>query len=72
MKKNYSGSYFLKNISQINAEEFIDKRIMIKGCGDIPIGDFVYMELTKKLLPVAKSIMYGEPCSSVPVFKKKG
>ena len=62
---------FLKNISQINTDEFIDQRVVIKGCGDIPIGDFVYLELTKLLRPIAKSIMYGEPCSTVPVFKRK-
>ena len=62
---------FLKNISQINVTEFVDQRVVIKGCGDTPIGDFVYLELTKLLRPVAKSIMYGEPCSTVPVFKKK-
>ena len=62
---------FLKNLSAINPEEFIDKRVVVKGCGDTPIGDFVYMELTKLLRPVAKSIMYGEPCSTVPVYKKK-
>ena len=62
---------FLKNISKINVDDFIDKRVVIKGCGDIPIGDFVYLELTKLLRPVAKSIMYGEPCSTVPVYKKK-
>ena len=62
---------FLKNIAQINAHDFDDKRVVIKGCGDIPIGDFVYLELTKLLRPVAKSIMYGEPCSTVPVYKKK-
>lgn len=61
---------FLKNIAQINAHDFDDKRVVIKGCGDIPIGDFVYLELTKLLRPVAKSIMYGEPCSTVPVYKK--
>jgi len=62
---------FLKNISQINTHEFTDQRVVIKGCGDTPIGDFVYLELTKLLRPVAKSIMYGEPCSTVPVFKRK-
>ena len=62
---------FLKNISQINMDEFIDQRVVIKGCGDTPIADFVYLELTKLLRPVAKSIMYGEPCSTVLVFKKK-
>ncbi len=61
---------FLKNLSRINVKEFTDKRIVIKGCGETPIGDFAYMEITKILRPVAKSIMYGEPCSTVPVYKK--
>jgi Protein of unknown function (DUF2480) len=61
---------FIKNISLININELADQRIVIKGCGDIPIGDYVYLELTKILRPVAKSIMYGEPCSTVPVYKK--
>jgi hypothetical protein len=61
---------FLKNIGQINIEEFAEKRIVIKGCGDIPVGEFAYAEITKLLRPVVKSIMYGEPCSTVPVYKK--
>jgi hypothetical protein len=52
-------------------EEFIDKRIVIEGCGDIPIGEFAYLAITKKLMPVVKSLMYGEPCSTVPIFKRK-
>lgn len=62
---------FLKNIRAIDTSVFEDKRIVIKGCGDLPIGEFAYMEITKRLRPVAKSIMYGEPCSTVPVYKKK-
>lgn len=62
---------FLKNIEALNTADYEDKRVVIKGCGETPIGDFVYMELTKKLRPVVKSIMYGEPCSTVPVYKKK-
>jgi len=62
---------FLKNIDAINGSEFTDQRVVVKGCGDIPIGEYAYMEITKKLRPVAKSIMYGEPCSTVPVYKKK-
>ena len=69
-EKELQRQLFLKNISQINVNEFMDKRVVIKGCGDIPIGDFVYLELTKILRPVAKSIMYGEPCSTVPVYKR--
>jgi len=62
---------FLKNIASIHETEFTDKRIVLKGCGETPIDDFAYAEATRKLLPVAKSIMYGEPCSTVPVYKKK-
>ena len=61
---------FIQNIDAININEFADKRIVIKGCGETPIADFAYMEITKRLLPVVKSIMYGEPCSTVPVYKK--
>jgi hypothetical protein len=62
---------FLQNIMAIPAEEYIDQRVVVKGCGDVPIGEFAYMEITKKLRPVVKSIMYGEPCSTVPIYKKK-
>lgn len=62
---------FLKNISAIDTLEFEDKRIVVKGCGELPIGESAYLEITKLLRPVAKSIMYGEPCSTVPIFKKK-
>jgi len=62
---------FLQRIEAINVEAFIDKRIVIKGCGDIPIGEFAYLAITKKLMPVVKSLMYGEPCSTVPIFKRK-
>ena len=70
-EKELHKTIFLKNLSQIDINEFADKRVVLKGCGETPIGDFVYMELTKLLRPVAKSIMYGEPCSTVPVYKKK-
>ena len=61
----------LRNIRQMDVSEFSDKRIVVKGCGELPIGEYAYMEVTQKLRPVAKSIMYGEPCSTVPIFKKK-
>lgn len=61
----------IKNISQLRIDEFTDKRVVIKGCGELPIGEAAYLEATKLLRPVAKSIMYGEPCSTVPIYKKK-
>ncbi|MBN8785906.1 MAG: DUF2480 family protein [Terrimonas sp.] len=63
-------SLMLKNIEQISAEEYIDKRIVIKGCGDIVLPEAAYVAITNKLKPVVKSLMYGEPCSTVPVYKK--
>ena len=60
-----------KNLTAINGQEYTDKRIVIKGCGDIAIPESAYVEITNKLRPFAKSIMYGEPCSTVPIYKKK-
>lgn len=62
---------FLKNLSTINVNEFVDKRVVIKGCGDKSISETAYVEITKLLRPVVKSIMYGEPCSTVPIYKKQ-
>jgi Protein of unknown function (DUF2480) len=61
---------FLKNLATINTQEYKDKRVVIKGCGDLQIGEMAYVEITKLLRPVVKSIMYGEPCSTVPVYKR--
>jgi len=62
---------FIKNIEAIDPEPYVEKRVVVKGCGDIPIGEFAYLAITKKLMPVVKSLMYGEPCSTVPIFKRK-
>ena len=61
----------LKNIQKIDAKEFEGKRVVVKGCGDKKIPESAYVEITKILYPVAKSIMFGEPCSTVPIFKRK-
>ncbi len=61
---------FLKNIAQINIEDYKDQRVVIKGCGELPISETAYVAITNQLRPVVKSIMYGEPCSTVPVYKK--
>jgi len=62
---------FREQLSKIDSESFRDQRVVIKGCGDIPVPVSAFVELTRKLQPVVKSIMYGEPCSTVPVFKRK-
>lgn len=60
-----------KNINNIAANQYENQRIVIKGCGDQEMQAFAYAEITKVLLPHVKSLMYGEPCSTVPVYKKK-
>lgn len=62
---------FLKNMQTINPQEYAGQKVVVKGCGDVAVGEFAYAEITRLLLPVVQSIMYGEPCSTVPVFKKR-
>lgn len=70
-EKNLINTVFIKNINAINPEDYMDKRVVIKGCGDVQIPETAYLEITNKLMPVVKSIMYGEPCSTVPVYKSR-
>lgn len=70
-EKKLIETILMQNINQIDINEYRDKRVVIKGCGDVAIPDSIYMQITVLLLPHVKSIMYGEPCSTVPVFKKK-
>ena|ERR1043165_2331055 len=70
-EKELHKKIFLKKLSEIDIRQYADKKIVIKGCGETPIGEFAYAEITKLLRPVAGSIMYGEPCSTVPVYKKQ-
>ena len=61
---------FAEKLAQLPVSKYKDARIVIKGCGDLEVGPFAYLEITKLLRPIAKSIMYGEACSTVPIFKK--
>jgi hypothetical protein len=58
-------------IENLDVSPFKDKPVIIKGCSDKPVPQNAYLWITQKLLPVAKSVMYGEACSSVPLFKKQ-
>ena len=63
-------SLFEEAIAAINAEDYRDAKVVVKGCGTVPVPTFAYVAIMQKLLPVASSIMYGEPCSTVPLYKK--
>jgi hypothetical protein len=56
--------------TNLNPVSYTDKRVVVKGCGDKPVSEAVYVAVTAMLRPYATSIMYGEPCSTVPVYKK--
>ena len=58
-------------INALDLSEYKDKPIIVKGCSNKPVPENAYIMLTSKLNSIAKSIMYGEACSSVPLYKKK-
>lgn len=62
---------FIKELNRLDVEQYRDQRLVIKGCGDVPVPVSAYVELTKRLTPVAKSLMFGEPCSTVPIYKRR-
>ena len=69
-KQELTQKLLAANINNIKAEEYADKRVVLKGCGDVHVPEVAYVAATEKLKPVVKSLMYGEPCSTVPVYKQ--
>ena len=61
---------FSDAISKINPEEFIGKKVVVKGCSKVSVPISAYVAITNLLKPVAQSLMFGEPCSTVPLYKK--
>ncbi|HEY1018260.1 MAG TPA: DUF2480 family protein [Sediminibacterium sp.] len=70
-EKKLVSTLLFKNLAAVKGEEYTDKRVVVKGCGEVEIPESAYVEITNKLRPFVKSIMYGEPCSTVPIYKKK-
>jgi len=62
---------FASKIEALDLSSFADQRVLIKGCSDVAVPSSAYVLLSQKLLPVIKSLMYGEACSNVPIYKKK-
>ncbi len=65
----YYKAFFLRRLATLDPTIYEDQRVVIKGCSDRPVPEAAYLEVTRRLRPVAKSIMYGEPCSTVPIYK---
>lgn len=56
--------------NKLDLEQFRDARVVVKGCSNHEIPTYVYVELTRRLKPIVKSLMFGEPCSTVPLYKQ--
>ncbi|MCL6524407.1 MAG: DUF2480 family protein [Thermoflavifilum sp.] len=60
-----------ERIQLIPAEQYQGQRVLVKGCGDESIPPALYIAISEKLKPYVKSLMYGEACSNIPIFKRK-
>lgn len=60
-----------RSLANFPVEKFTDARVVIKGCGHRELSNHAYVCLSTKLLPLVKSLMFGEPCSTVPIYKKR-
>jgi hypothetical protein len=69
--KELEQSLFQHALEKVNLAELKDQRIVVKGCSKVDVPVSAYVEITRLLQPIAKSIMYGEPCSTVPIYKAK-
>lgn len=70
-KKEYLRRYYLDKIADLSLDQFVDRKVILKGCSDREVPTEAYVAMTEKLLPVVDSLMYGEPCSTVPIYKRK-
>ena len=60
---------FTRFVEQFDVEPYRNVRVVVKGCSKLPVPLNAYVELSAKLIPVVKSLMFGEPCSTVPLYK---
>ena len=69
-KQEYLKQYLHNTLKSMDGSKYKGERVIIKGCSDIEIPVSAYVDLTSKLRPFAQSIMFGEACSNVPIFKR--
>lgn len=70
-RKELENALILSAISRLDLAEYAEKRVVLKGCGEKSVPEVAYVAITARLRPLVKSLMYGEPCSTVPVYKKR-
>ncbi|NNC85416.1 MAG: DUF2480 family protein [Bacteroidia bacterium] len=60
-----------QSVNQMNTDEYKDERVIVKGCSSVNLPEQSYINITQKLQPHVKSLMFGEACSTVPIYKKR-
>lgn len=65
-----AGAFLLRNLAKLDTAAFKGQRVIVKGCGDRKVPEAAFVQITQQLTNIARVVMYGEPCSTVPVFKK--
>ncbi|MCU0470208.1 MAG: DUF2480 family protein [Arcicella sp.] len=63
---------FFDALNKVDVETVRGARVVVKGCSKVPVPTAAYVEITRLLQPVVQSLMFGEPCSTVPLYKRKG
>lgn len=69
--KDLENKLYEEALTKINFEDYADLRVVVKGCSKVEVPVSVYVEISRKLKPFVKSLMFGEPCSTVPLYKRK-
>ena len=70
-KQSVFQTLMLENINSIEADDFLEKRVLVNGCSAIELNESLYIAITKKLQNKVKSLMFGEACSAVPIYKRR-
>ena len=70
-KEEFLQKKTLANIQNMDTDKFINKKVIVKGCGQIKFNEELYIAITRKLRNIVSSLMFGEACSAVPVYKIK-
>lgn len=68
---NLEEKLYFEAIQGINPENYRDAKVVVKGCSKVPVPISAYVEITRVLKPYVASLMFGEPCSTVPLYKRK-
>jgi hypothetical protein len=69
-ESEYLRDHYRRVVRSLDADDYAGQRVVVKGCGDREVPPAAYLEITAHLRPAARSIMFGEPCSTVPVYKQ--